>query len=418
MATRTRAKKPSRAELREHALAAASAVGVPAACDVVVAGGGASGLVAAIAAAEAGARTCVLEQDLECGRKILATGNGRCNFANEDLDPARYRNGAFVAKVAGARWLDEVLGFFGASGLAWAAEEGRLYPLSRQAASVRSVLLARARRAGVALAPARKVTSVARAADDWKVAFSPATPGEKGAPQAGGITARTVVMAAGGGSELAHGLGLSTVAEGPVLCALACEPENNGLELALVDGRRAHAHARLLRGGSELWAEDGEVLFRPWGLSGICVFDLSRRAEAGDVVALDLTCGITDAELETAAATGTADGVLDPQMAAALGATGGNPASALATLRQARDLRFLVTDRAETERAQVTRGGLGVTGFFPETLECASQPGLFACGEALDVDADCGGFNLAWAWRSGQVAGASAAALALSQNRK
>lgn len=418
MATRTRAKKPSRAELREHALAAASAVGVPAACDVVIAGGGASGLVAAIAAAEAGARTCVLEQDLECGRKILATGNGRCNFANEDLDPARYRNGAFVAKVAGARWLDEVLGFFGASGLAWAAEEGRLYPLSRQAASVRSVLLARARRAGVALAPARKVTSVARAADDWKVAFSPATPGEKGAPQAGGITARAVVMAAGGGSELAHGLGLSTVAEGPVLCALACEPENNGLELALVDGRRAHAHVRLLRGGSELWTEDGEVLFRPWGLSGICVFDLSRRAETGDVISLDLTCGMTDARLEMAAAAGTADGVLDPQVAAALGATGGNPASALAALRQARDLRFLVTDRAETERAQVTRGGLGVTGFFPETLECASQPGLFACGEALDVDADCGGFNLAWAWRSGQVAGASAAALALSQNRK
>ena len=288
MAARTRAKKLSRAELREHALAAASAVGVPAACDVVVAGGGASGLVAAIAAAEAGARTCVLEQDLECGRKILATGNGRCNFANEDLDPARYRNGAFVAKVAGARWLEEILGFFAASGLAWASEEGRLYPLSRQAASVRNVLLARARRAGVTLAPARKVTSVAPAAGGWKVSFSPATPGEKGAPQAGGITARAVVMAAGGGSELARGLGLSIVAEGPVLCALACEPENNGLELALVDGRRAHAHARLLRGGSELWAEDGEVLFRPWGLSGICVFDLSRRAEAGDVVALDL----------------------------------------------------------------------------------------------------------------------------------
>lgn len=418
MATRTRAKKPSRAELRERTLAAASAVGVPTTCDVVVAGGGASGLVAAITAAEAGARTCVLEQDLECGRKILATGNGRCNFANEDLDPARYRNGAFVAAAAGPRWLDEVLGFFAASGLAWASEEGRLYPLSRQAASVRNVLLARARRAGVTLAPARKVMSVAPAAGGWKVSFSPAAPGEKGAPLAGGITARAVVMAAGGGSELARGLGLSTVAEGPVLCALACEPENNGLDLALVDGRRVHAHVRLLRGGRELWAEDGEVLFRPWGLSGICVFDLSRRAETGDVISLDLTCGMTDARLEMAAAAGTADGVLDPQMAAALGATGGNPASALATLRQARDLRFLVTDRAETERAQVTRGGLGVTGFFPETLECASQPGLFACGEALDVDADCGGFNLAWAWRSGQVAGASAAALALSQNRK
>lgn len=418
MAARTRAKKPSRAELRERALAAASAVGVPAACDVVVAGGGASGLVAAIAAAEAGARTCVLEQDLECGRKILATGNGRCNFANEDLDPARYRNGAFVARVASTRWLEEVLGFFAASGLAWVSEEGRLYPLSRQAASVRNVLLARARRAGVTLAPARKVTSVAPAAGGWKVSFSPAAPGEKGAPQAGGITARAVVMAAGGDSELARGLGLSAVTEGPVLCALACEPENNGFELAFVDGRRAHAHVRLLRDGRELWTEDGEVLFRPWGLSGICVFDLSRRAEAGDAISLDLTCGMADAQLEAAAATGTADGVLDPQVAAALGAAGGNPASALAALRQARSLRFLVTARAETERAQVTRGGLDVTGFFPETLGCTTLPGLFACGEALDVDADCGGFNLAWAWRSGQVAGASAAALALSQNRK
>ena len=418
MAARTRAKKPSRTELRERALAAASSVGMPEACDVVVVGGGASGLVAAIAAAEAGARTCVLEQDLECGRKILATGNGRCNFANESLDTARYRNGAFVAKVAGARWLEEVLGFFGASGLAWTSEEGRLYPLSRQAASVRNVLLARARRAGVTLAPARKVTSMAPAAGDWKVSFSPAAPGEKGAPQAGDVTARTVVMAAGGASELARELGLPTVAEGPVLCALACEPENNGLDLALVDGRRAHAHVRLLRGGRELWAEVGEVLFRPWGLSGICVFDLSRRAEAGDAISLDLTCGMTDAQLETAAATGTADGMLDPQVAAALGAGSGNPASALAALRQARDLRFLVTARAETERAQVTRGGLDVTGFFPETLECATLPGLFACGEALDVDADCGGFNLAWAWRSGQVAGTSAAALALSQNRK
>lgn len=418
MAARTRAKKPSRTELRERALAAASAVGVPEACDVVVVGGGASGLVAAITAAEAGARTCVLEQDLECGRKILATGNGRCNFANEDLNPTRYRNGAFVAKVAGARWLEEVLGFFGASGLAWTSEEGRLYPLSRQAASVRNALLARARRAGVTLAPARKVTSMAPAADGWKVSFSPAAPGEKSAPQAGDVTARTVVMAAGGGSELARGLGLPTVPEEPVLCALACKPENNGLDLALVDGRRAHAHVRLLRGGRELWAEDGEVLFRPWGLSGICVFDLSRRAEAGDAISLDLTCGAGDAQLETAAATGTADGVLDPQVAAALGAGGGNPASALAALRQARSLRFLVTDRAETERAQVTRGGLAVTGFSPETLECATLPGLFTCGEALDVDADCGGFNLAWAWRSGQVAGASAAALALSQNRK
>ena len=82
---------------------------MPTACDVVVAGGGASGLVAAIAAAEAGARTCVLEQDLECGRKILATGNGRCNFTNLSAgDPAHYKTGDEAALAAGVeRLLDQ-----------------------------------------------------------------------------------------------------------------------------------------------------------------------------------------------------------------------------------------------------------------------------------------------------------------------
>lgn len=428
MAGRPHAKKPSRAALRERALAAASAVAVPASCDVVVVGGGASGLVAAIAAAEAGAEVCVLERDLECGRKILATGNGRCNFANRDLDPRRYRNGAFVAEAAGAAWLDEVLGFFADSGLAWAEEDGRLYPLSRQAASVREALLARAACAGVVLAPAREVTAVTTVADSAGdaavcVRFAPSAPGEKPAPQAGVVAARAAVLACGGASVLARGLGLPTVPERPVLCALACEPEDACLDLALVDGRRVHAHVRLLRGGRELWAEDGEVLFRPWGLSGICVFDLSRRAEAGDVVSLDLTCGMPDEALARAAASGTAAGVLDPQLAAALGdgahgAAATRDANPARALRRARDLRLRVTGLAETERAQVTRGGLDVTGFSPATLGSLKEPELLACGEALDVDADCGGFNLAWAWRSGQVAGASAAALALSQNDK
>lgn len=412
MAQRPRQKKPSRAELRQRALTAAAAVDVPATCDVAVVGGGASGLAAAICAAEAGASVVVIERDLECGRKILATGNGRCNFANEQLEPERYRNGEFVAAVAGPRWLDEVLEFFAASGLAWASEEGRLYPLSRQAASVRNVLLARAARAKVTLAAARKVTNVARRTDGtWHVSWHSAAEGEKCAPTPGSLTAKAVVIASGGTSELARNLELSFVGEKPVLCALACRPVDDGhLDLAFVDGRRAHAHVRLLRDTHEVWAEDGEVLFRPWGLSGICIFDMSRRAEPGDVITLDLTCGMPDEVLAAAMAADTADGVIDPQVAIALG--GSNAAE---TLERARDLRLEVTGPAETERAQVTRGGLDATGFLPKTLEAKGALGLFACGEALDVDADCGGFNLAWAWRSGQVAGCAAAARARGQ---
>ncbi|MDO4848419.1 MAG: NAD(P)/FAD-dependent oxidoreductase [Coriobacteriia bacterium] len=376
------AKKVSRAKQREALLAAAAAVEVPAVCDVAVIGGGAAGLAAAVTAAEAGASVVVLERELECGRKILATGNGRCNFANENLDATRYNDPQFVTGVCGAgdAWLADVLAFWRGCGLAWVSEGGRLYPMSLQAASVRNVLLDRCRRVGVVLAPGRAVESL----DNLPTRAS------------------AVVLACGGGEALAGRAGLASRPFEPVLCPVAARPAYAGLDLAALDGRRARAHATLLRGGCEVFAEDGEVLSRAWGLSGIVMFDFSRRVVAGDVVRLDLTCGMPADVLAAAAP----EGVLDPQVVAALG--GGR-----ASLERARALDFRVDGLAETNKAQVLRGGLLTNQFDSSTLEATPRPGLFACGEALDVDADCGGFNLAWAWKSGMVAGAAAAAHAL-----
>ena len=115
MATRRKTSAgAARAREREQALAAAAGVVLPKRIDVAVIGGGASGLACAITAAEAGAFVVVLERDLACGRTILATGNGRCNFANTELDPARYRNPEFVSAVMGdpAVALEDILGFF------------------------------------------------------------------------------------------------------------------------------------------------------------------------------------------------------------------------------------------------------------------------------------------------------------------
>lgn len=399
-----RPRRASRSRERERALAAASAVRVPARCDVVVAGGGAAGLAAAIAAAEAGASVTVLERDVACGRPILATGNGRCNFMNEALlgpSPAwgRYNDPAFVAAACGERAGEDVLAFFEGCGLAWASEEGRLYPLSRQASSVREVLLARARRAGATLAPAREALSVTAEKDGWHVFFrGEATPGE------GELSSTSVILAAGGGSALGREAGLAVTPFQPVLCSLACAPADGGVSLDALDGRRARADARLLRDGAEVARESGEVLFRPYGLSGIVVFDLSRVARAGDVIALDLLCGLEARRAEELArAAGGTFGLLDPIIAAALGKR---------PLDTARDLRFVVSGPAEPERAQVTRGGFATGQFLPATLEARRLPGLFACGEALDVDGACGGYNLAWAWKSGLLAGRSAAARA------
>jgi predicted Rossmann fold flavoprotein len=399
-----RARGTSRSRLREQALDTALAVAVDARYDVAVLGAGAAGLAAAIAAAEAGASVVALERDLECGRTILATGNGRCNFSNAELSPERYNDPAFVKAVCGEHFGEDVLAFFGGCGLAWAQEDERLYPLSRQATSVRDVLVGRARHAGATLACAREVTGLEKGDDGsaWRVSWRDASAGFA----TGTLDARAVVLACGGGPSLADELGLERAPYEPVLCSLACDAIGNA-NLAALDGRRAHVVARLLRDGRVLARERGEVLFRAYGISGIVTFDLSRAARPGDVVSLDLTCGLDATRArELVERAGGTSGLLDPRIAAALGAAPSEQ------LERARDLRFVVRGPADPERAQLTRGGLLVSQFDATTLEGHKAPGLFACGESLNVDGACGGFNLAWAWKSGLVAGSGAAARA------
>lgn len=467
----------SRARERELALKRLAAVEVGERADVCVIGGGAAGLACAIAAAEAGSRVVVLERDLECGRTILATGNGRCNFANADLSAEHYNQPEFVTKVMGPAdgALEFVQDFFARCGLASVCEEGRLYPRSRQAGSVRNVLLARAERAGVVFACGREVIGAARVsvADDepccadagdgvaapgdgacetcadkaatcddmanpGACAAALAAPAHQGGPAAcaGGLSheawevsfaqawdgrsstlvAESLVFAGGGASHaLAGELGLPLVADEPVLCALAAQGPVPGM-LEALDGRRAHCVASLTRGGRVVHREAGEVLFRTYGVSGIVSFDLSRHVRPGDMLELDLAPEVDAWEVDklVAARPGDAhalDGILDPAIAAELiklagGASFGGLAWRVAPLVKGLPLR--VSGRADEARAQVTRGGISVDACDAATLAIDDMPGMFGCGEALDVDGACGGYNLAWAWVSGILAGHAA----------
>ncbi len=411
----------ARARERERLERAAAATALPAHVDVCVAGGGAAGLACAVTAAEAGASVVVLERALECGRTILATGNGRCNFCNTSLAAENYNHPAFVATSMGepGEALERILGFWRACGLAWAEEDGRLYPRSRQAASVRNVLLARAKRAGVTFACGREVTGAkVRGHDGWRVRLAQSWDGEERRLDAGAL----VIASGGASSALAGSLGLALVPESPVLCGVAATAPSSGL-LGRLSGRRAHCVATLTRAGRVVTREAGEVLFREYGLSGIVSFNLSRHARPGDAIELDLAPEVDAWEVDGLVANhpGDAhalDGILDPTIAEALiDLAGGTKASGLAwrVAPLVKGLPFRVDGLADTAHAQVTRGGIDVDALDARTLGVCGHPGLFACGEALDVDGACGGFNLAWAWSSGMTCGASAASHAASQ---
>lgn len=425
--------------------------------DVAVLGGGASGLAAAISAARAGARVCVLERDVEAGLPILATGNGRCNISNADLAAARYRHPDAVASIMGPSPEHDIERFFTQMGLLTVEEdEGRLYPITRRAESVRDVLLGACTRLNVDLRCCAELLG-AHAQNEltWQLTLrEPAAPlqvrngkdaktrirharraREAATLATHDIQAACLVVAVGGASEdICRLLDIPHLPERPVLCPLACAPAfASAPALAELDGLRCHAALSLMRHGAVLALETGEVLFRPYGISGIAAFNLSRRIHPNDRIELNLFPRLDPSALldllrsrENAIGAFAGDpawfdGLLARPLASyicqAAGASQATLARIAALLHR---LPLLVEGPAEPQQAQVRSGGIPLTAIDTSTMQLratTNTPALFACGEALDMDADCGGYNLAWAWLTGMRAGAEAARIARHLHR-
>jgi len=389
---------------------------------VLIIGGGAAGLAAAVAASRLGVSVTMLEAGDRVGRKILVSGNGRCNLTNLSAAPWAYNHGDFVEPVLGTHPCAGIRSFFGAMGLlTYADDEGRVYPVTNTAASVLDVLRLECAHLGVEERCGFVASEVTQAGGRGFEVSS--CSGET-------VDGDAVVVATGGGGSLLAALGHAQIERVPVLGPIKTDVE----PIRGLSGVRVRCAASILvgvddnnTGGEPVATERGELLFRDYGVSGIMIFDLSRALEKGCVLSLDFVPDSTLQELQAMIAERCAAlpwrtaetffaGMLHNRVARAVlraaRIDSTVPVAALSPSRLAallKDFRLKVTGRGDAKQSQVTRGGAAVAEFDSQTMMSRLVEGVFAAGEVLDIDARSGGFNLHWAWASGIVAGEGAA---------
>ena len=395
--------------------------------DVIIIGGGASGMMAALTAAENGRSVLLLERQSRVGRKLLATGNGRCNLTNCNTSPARYHgeDSGFCTYALRAFDVGTTLQYFASLGLLTVSEDsGRVYPMSNMAGSVLDVLRYGLERPGIEVRTGQVVTAVKQTAEGFAVRTETDV-----------FAARKVILAAGGGAgskvggvmdgyRLAKALGHHRTALYPSLVQLKTDPTYP----RALKGVKAECGITILRGSETVAETRGEVLFTEYGVSGPAIFDISRAVATGGeglVCTLDffpdwdlrevldwlrLRRQAMQAHEASTLLVGSCHTRLGQMLCKAAGFTS-QPAADLTDSDleriacQAKHFALPITGTCGFDQAQVTAGGLCTDEFDPETMGSRLVPGLYACGEVLDVDGDCGGFNLQWAWSSGHLAG-------------
>lgn len=381
--------------------------------DLVIAGGGAAGLAAAVQAglllkdssAACLPRVALIEKKEVPGKKLSATGNGRCNLSNEACTER-----------------EEVDSFFDCLGLLTRTDEaGRMYPYSEEAGEVTSLLTETARDLHTEIITGCQISRVLSGADGGFLLET------NGPSDTFGIRCRKLLLSMGGKSYSAFGttgdgygiarrLGHTVTRLAPSLVPVQVQEELNPLA-----GTRAKAKAVLLRCGEVVAEEEGEVQFNRDCISGICIMNLSRllvlnpekkfeEAFAEYELSLDLIPEYSKEELLEVLRCKPAEkmlqGLVRKKLAAYIQQKAENPAEIVRILK---DLRFTVTGTKGWNDAQVTRGGVVLDEVNPETMESKILPGLYFAGEILDYDGPCGGWNLHFAWQTGLKAGRSMA---------
>jgi predicted Rossmann fold flavoprotein len=405
--------------------------------EVAVVGGGAAGLAAAISAARRGAAVVVLERLPSAGKKLLATGGGRCNLLHDPISAAAFTatDPSLIASVLERFDGREIRVFFERLGLRLQADEaGRIYPASNQAASVLKVLKLEAARRLVDIRTRFEVRGIEALREGFRI----------GAADGRKIEASAVVLAGGGRSYPALGSNGSAYDLAASFGHHIVKPVPSAVPLLvksrlchLLQGQRLRARAESRVGGQTRQRSEGELLFTQYGLSGTAVLDVSeslsialnRDGRKDVALGLDLLPFMTEeeagAELAGRLASGWAAedltsgllpekfGLVMPGLLAEAG-EGRERGREIQTARRLaarlKAMEFSVLGTRGWNEAEFTSGGVDAREVGPN-LESKLRSGLYLAGEVLDVQGGRGGFNLAWAWASGLVAGLGAGSI-------
>ncbi|HQK52655.1 MAG TPA: NAD(P)/FAD-dependent oxidoreductase [Sedimentibacter sp.] len=398
---------------------------------IAVIGGGASGLTAAIAAARNGAEVTICEKLNRVGKKILATGNGRCNYTNMNLSKECYHsnNLNFAEEVMKFFNLDKTLVFFEDLGiLPYVDESGKVYPNSLQASSVLDVLRYELKRHKVKEVTDFNVTALRKSKDKFSIIGNDT------------ITADRVILATGGkaspqlgsdgkGYELAKSLGHEIIEPFPALVQLKL----SGKYFKRIAGIKFDGIVKAYAGDRLIREEEGEILFTDYGISGPPILQVSRKVieelnkKNKPFLNIDMFPGYSKLKLYDIlqdrfrrisyktieeSMIGFINKKLIPVVFYEAGFEDLNKICGKLNKKEIykiidilKEWKFEVIGHNSWQQAQSTAGGIKLSEVNPKTLESLKVKGLYFAGEILDVDGDCGGFNLQWAWSSGYTAG-------------
>ena len=385
--------------------------------DIIIIGAGASGIVTAINAKNENNRVILLEKNDRIGKKLLATGNGRCNYTNMNLSEKNYSSPDFVKRTLEDFSNEDLINYFRILGLESALDGNRVYPISLKANSVLNILIYWLDKKGIEVKTKSQVKEIKKTKKGYEVITNEET-----------LRADVVVAAFGGKAMPASGsdgvsfeilkkMGIRVTDLKPALTQLKLESKY----LKHLSGTKVIGRARLLRGEKVIDEREGEFLFTNYGISGPPILDMSVNTKEGDIIEVPLINNLKEDSIDMVYnryymfpdfsleefLMGLVDkkfihyivDSLDMDKNTAMNMISmGDFEKIIGLLLKS---RFKVTGNTGFKNAQVTRGGVSLDEVSSENYEAKKYKDLYIIGEALDIDGDCGGYNLHFAFGCG-----------------